>query len=196
MGNHTLRLPVRVLVGLTALVATTTLVTAPASAAPHHFHSHIDAYSPDANCGPVASGNTNEWSYHRGNCQGWAGIGGNAVPFDQTVRIEWSTDANSTQLLGVSLTMPPGYSRWFKASRVAGTSRTSWIGGAVRMPNGPFTVLTGHVNGQPVHPDNPNGTVEQVGGPLFLWVGYWGRVGKDGVAYQGYVFGLRGYLDY
>jgi hypothetical protein len=183
-------------VGLLALLASTTVLSAPASAAPHFFHSHIDAYSATLNCGPVGSGNEDEWSYHRGNCEGWAGVGGAAVPFDQKVRIEWSSDASSTPLLGVSLTMPSGYSRWFKATRVSGTSRTSWIGGAVKMPNGPFTVLTGDVNGVPVRADNPNGAVEQAGGPLFLWVGYWGRVGVDGRAYHGYVFGLRGYLDY
>jgi hypothetical protein len=92
--------------------------------------------------------------------------------------------------------MPSGYSRWFKVTRLSGTSRSSWLGGAVKMPNGPFTVLTGDVNGLPVRPDNPHAAVEQAGGPLFLWVGYWGRVGKDGYAYHGYVFGLRGYLDY
>jgi hypothetical protein len=196
MGTHRLKLPVRVLVSLTVLFTATTLLSAPASAAPHFFHSHIDAYSPDSNCGRVGSSNENEWSYHRGHCQGYAGVGGNAAPFDRTVRIEWSSDASSTPLLGVSLTMPSGYSRWFKATQVTGTSSSTWIGGAVKMPNGPFTVLTGSVNGQPVRADNPHGAVEQVGGPLFLWVGYHGRVGKDGYAYHGYVFGLRGYLDY
>lgn len=185
----------RILVGLTVAFASVTLFASPVSAAPHYLHSHIDAYSATLNCGRIGSSNENEWSYHRGDCHGWAGYGGNALPFDQKVHIEWSSDASSTHLLGVSLPMPAGYSRWFKASRATGSS-VDWIGGAVKMPNGPFSVLTGRINGVAVRADNPHGGVEQVGGPLFLWVGYWGRVSVGDYAHHGYVFGLRGYIDY
>ena len=61
-------------------------------------------------------------------------------------------------------------------------------------PNGPFTVMEGKYNGHPVKPSG-TGAVESQGGPMFLYVGYWGRVGMVNGHTNGYVFGLRGHLD-
>jgi hypothetical protein len=70
--------------------------------------------------------------------------------------------------------------------------------GAVKMPNGPFAVMAGKFEGKTVKPSNPTGAVEQPGGPLFLWVGFHSYLSQGGgvPAKTGYVFGLRGYLQF
>jgi hypothetical protein len=58
--------------------------------------------------------------------------------------------------------------------------------GAVRMPNGPFTVLYGNLGKSVLAADHPSGVAESDGGPLYLYVEHDGGLR--------FVFGLRGQL--
>jgi hypothetical protein len=91
--------------------------------------------------------------------------------------------------------MPHGYVRWMKICGRYGHGCNDWLLGAVQMPNGPFHVVAGMLNGHEVRPDDGNqGRVAHDGGPLHLNVMYRGGVSNGGgvPASHGYVFVLSG----
>jgi hypothetical protein len=79
-------------------------------------------------------------------------------------------------------------------SRISGP--TTFLIGAVKMPNGPFTIVGGYYDGHDIQPSNSNeGAVAQRNSPLYLYVGDHGIV-RAAHSEHGYVFGFRGYLKY
>jgi hypothetical protein len=170
------------------------VVPAVAGAAQTYFHIHSDAYSSSHNCSNW------EWSSSYGVCLAGTGTTPAPGPFGRgDIIIRWCTAAtNCTDVGNKQLTLPSGYSRWMLVCKREGQyeCNQNWLVGAVRTPNGPFTVMEGKYGNRTVKPSSPTGAVEGHGGPLFLFVGYWGRVHLGSGNYaHGYVFGLRGHLD-
>jgi hypothetical protein len=170
-----------------------TVVAGTAGANQTYFHLHVDSYTESYNCA--------DWEWTTGSygqCTAKPGLRGfpNPLLTDVTL-VRWCTAAtNCTKVGNTDLALPSGYSRWMVFCPVAGPhcDTYNWLLGAVRTPNGPFTVMEGEYNGHPVKPSG-TGAVESQGGPLFLYIGYWGRVGLRTGQANGYVFGLRGHLD-
>ena len=133
-----------------------------------------------------------------GECTAKPGLLGFPNPgLTDVTLVRWCTAAtNCTKIGNKDLALPSGYSRWMVFCPIAGSGcdTYNWLVGAVRTPNGPFTVMEGKYNGHPVKPSG-TGAVESQGGPMFLYVGCWGRVGMVNGHTNGYVFGLRGHLD-
>jgi hypothetical protein len=163
------------------------------------FHAHIDAYglpgfgciakfdAPNAGCvGEGYNGNAGT-SMFVGKVQvGWCDLGPPCSAGKFALGRSWF--APETALPRPP--MPSGYSRMMDVQSANG--RSNWLYGAVRLPNGPFVVLAGMVDGHSVVAQDPNKAVESDGGPLFLYVGWHGQVDKN---YE-YVLGFRGYLRY
>jgi len=182
-----------------AAVAVTTvgvgLLPAVASAAERKFHAHMNGYSHADNCTDWT------WNSSSGMCyvigERMDGASGKSFPFTGSknrIRVSWN--ASNVALCNVRHDvgpLPAGYDRWMKVS----TSEGNWLCGAVSSTahnNDAFIVVDGEVHRQSVTPTSTDRTrLEQPGGPLFLFVSYHGRTsgGK-----HGYVFGLRGYLNY
>jgi hypothetical protein len=182
---------------LVALIVAMSAFASTATASSRYFHTHIDAYSQTNNCG------YSEWSSSLAYCQGYAQPTQNTGTMAYFIGISWCDGSSlASACLGQShanLTLPFGYSRWMKFCRLVGNSEChEYLLGAVKMPNGPFAVMAGKVDGKSVKPSNPNGAVEQLGGPLFLWVGFHSYLSQGGgvPAKTGYVFGLRGHLEF
>jgi hypothetical protein len=178
--------------GLPVVLAALSMAALPAaaSAGEHPFHAHMDAHTKSSNCGP------SEWSDAIGYCTGTAqnGNAASAGPFQGYVTVKWADAYNQLPFTG-GRDLPSGYDRWMELRKDDG----SYLLGAVKMPNGPFHVVTGAIHGHPVHRDSGNlSTVEHTGGPLFLWVGFHSTFtpNPQAPAHFGYVFGLRGWLRY
>jgi hypothetical protein len=174
-------------IGLTVLTVAIGILPGVASAADYKFHAHINAYAK-----PACSGFL--WSNEAGLCEGRGeyidGFSGKSFPFQGTnipITIRWTADA---ALCG-NKPMPAGYNRWMKVN----TNDGYWLCGAVnsnKVPNGEFVVVDGKMQFGAVKPSSSNANaVEKSGGPLFLYVGYYGQ---NSYGY-GYVFGLRGYVS-
>jgi hypothetical protein len=189
------RLP-KLALALVALIVAMTAIASTATASSRYFHTHIDAYSQTRNCG------YSEWSSPLAYCNGYAAPTTNAGAIAYSIGVSWCDGSLASACLGqthTSLTLPPGYSRWMKVCRLVGNSECQdYLLGAVKMPNGPFSVMAGSFEGKSVKPSNPNGAVESPGGPLFLWVGFHSYLSQGGgvPAKTGYVFGLRGHLEF
>jgi hypothetical protein len=174
----------------------TTAISGTAGAAQFAFHLHVDAYSVTNNC--------EDWDWTTsgyGRCTAQPGLRGfpaNGLGGNMIVR--WCTaPTNCTDVGTRTLPLPAGDSRWMVVClRIGQTSCDpgNWLVGAVRGVNGPFTVMEGRYDNHLVNRSG-TGAVESQGGPLFLYVGYAGRValGSGHFAKGGYVFGLRGQLD-
>ena len=176
----------------------------------HKFHAHVDAYSYPRGCRQF------EWNSPSAVCLGTSNNGNNGTAngLHGTVRVDWCpvgscnpVDYGAHHRAG-GYTAPHGYTRWMiLCSRPAPTSWDpcrNWILGAVKMPNGPFAVVGGGIDGHAVTPTSSDESkVEHQGGPLFLYVGFHGeqRVSEGsapGAPFMnnGYVFGFRGWLNY
>jgi hypothetical protein len=66
------------------------------------------------------------------------------------------------------------------------------------MPNGPFAIVAGKIDGHHVTPTSFDHTrIGKPGGPLGLFVSYKGRITpSDGVTRNGYTFGLVGEVHF
>ena len=175
---------------LAVLIVAIGVLPGVASAGEYKFHAHINAYAK-----PACSGF--QWSSEAGQCEGRGEViddsSGKSFPFHGAnipITISWAP-ASMNYLCGYKA-MPAGYNRWMKVN----TNDGYWLCGAVSTnygQNGVFVVLEGKILHGSVKPSSSDASaVEKPGGPLFLWVGYYGR---DSWGY-GYVFGLRGYLTY
>jgi hypothetical protein len=196
--------PLRCIVVAMAIVtfgfAGAAVTSSTAWATPTSFHLHANAYSTYDNCA--------DWDWTTsgtGKCVAQTQLPGFRPFFSSKVVIRWCTaSTNCTDVGNKALTLPAGDSRWMLICSVGpGTvvggnvpcDRGNWLVGAVRGVNGPFTVMEGQHDERPVGRSG-TGAVESPGGPLFLYIGWWGRVGlPNGGHANGYVFGLRGHLD-
>ncbi len=172
------------------------LAPAAASAAPFRFHVHMDAYGTQ---GPGYNCSISEWSSTMASCGGFGhnGNAGSAGAFDNFDTVRWCNgSASCGSFVGTKAALPAGYSRWMELCATS-DCRSNLIG-AVRMPDGPFLVVEGTVDGRAVVRQSESKGVESDGGPLFLYVGYHGSISNGGgvPASQGYVFGFRGYLQF
>lgn len=171
-----------------------------ASGAEVKFHTHIDSYSQANNC-RYAEWTTGEYSTF-GRCLGSGNHGnaGSGAPFVGWVSVQWCNAGTSFGCdFSHGYTLPSGYTRWIQLCKLVGNQECyEYLVGAVKMPNGPVDVLGGEVYGKRVQPQNPALPVESRGGPLFLHVGFHGYISQGGgvMAFTGYVFGFRGYLNY
>jgi hypothetical protein len=187
--NRAKRVAANVVVGLAVLIGGIGALPGVASAGEYKFHAHMNFYAK-----PACSGFT--WSNAAGLCEGRGEYvndsSGQSFPFQGAnipITVSWAP-ANQPEKCGHK-PMPAGYDRWMKVS----TSDGYWLCGAVKSwesPNGVFAVVGGVINGGAVIPTSSTGASETRGGPLFLWVGYHGQDPWG----HGYVFGLRGYLNY
>jgi hypothetical protein len=183
-----------------------------ATTAQHKFHAHVDAYTVLHSCVGV-------WNDARGACSGVSNNGnnGSANGFHGDIRIRWCANGDSycsdqfaMLPAGHNVHMPHDYDRWmFICRRADGNDCHNYLVGAVKMPNGPFAVVAGRIDGHTVMPTSTDQSkVEHQGGPLFLYVGYHGKVHLYTGAvlnpwthinqsyFYGYVFGFRGWLTY
>ena len=137
------------------------------------------------------------------------GNNGTANGFHGEVRVDWcpvSTCDPTTIGAHHHVNAPHGYTRWMiLCKRPVVTAHgpcDNYLLGAVNMPNGPFAVVDGRIDGHAVTPTSSDESkVEHQGGPLFLYVGFHGQHHvSQGVphplVYNGYVFGFRGWLNY
>lgn len=165
------------------------------AAAPFKFHVHMDSYGKGNgyNCG------NSEWSSTLASCGGFGhnGNAGSAGPFNGYDYVGWCNGSpDCAGIIGAKTALPEGYSRWMELC--SGADCRDKLIGAVRMPNGPFLVVGGRVDGKDVARQDENKGVETDGGPLFLYVGFNGYINNGGgvPASHGYVFGLRGYIQF
>ncbi len=147
------------------------------------FLLHVDAYFNHKNC-------ENEWSALTVTCKGVGSTNPDALTFRSStdVKIWWCYRCKTLDALLVH----PRYMEF-----CANDSCSNYIAGAVVMPNGPFLVLSGNLDGKKVLPDDGNqARIGQPGGPLGLYVGFHSRfkVGYSNDYSYGYVFKLNGYL--
>lgn len=176
-------------VGTTAVAAG--LLPGVASAEEVKFHAHMNAYSDADNC--------TDWTWNSSSARCRAigevmnGPSGRSFPFEGAnwpIAISWHSPP--VKFHGCTGTLPAGYNRWMELSVTGG-----WLCGAVSSTahnNDAFVVMSGEIKNRTVRPSSTDRShLEKPGGPLFLFVGYHGRThnGK-----HGYVFGLRGYLNY
>lgn len=177
--------------GLAVSAAGAGLLSGVASAEEVKFHAHMNAYSQTENC--------TAWTWNSSSAECHA-IGeyvndasGKSFPFEGAsfpITVMWHSPAarfpNCTGIL------PAGYDRWMRFSVKGG-----WLCGAVSSTaqnNDAFIVMSGEIKAQKVVPSSTDrAQLEKPGGPLFLFVGYHGRTSNGK---HGYVFGLRGYLNY
>jgi hypothetical protein len=157
------------------------------------FHAHMDAY------GQTTLGCGGEWKSSFAQCIGNV-VNGNSgtSQFNGHATVSWCDGTSNCTFVSDSLfgqsgiarpALPSGYSRGMV---LMNSNSGNWIYGAVKMPNGPFVVLAGVINGNRVVAQDLKKGVESDGGPLFLYVGHHGVAGDK----QEYVFGFRGYLKY
>lgn len=187
----------RLITALVALIATLALGTASAQAGQVRLHSHDNAYSGVGHCFEAT------WSVEKGRCTATEehsveqhGIGRGAV-----MHVDWCDPARveghcfyffNHHPIGENK-LPAGYSRWM----IFDNGAHRWMLAAVRMPNGPFSIVDGNWNGHSLKDSDPTLGVESHHGPLFLYVGYHGvKERQQGSTYYGYVFGFRGYLNW
>jgi hypothetical protein len=188
---------------LAALTPAAWSATRGATAADHKFHAHVDAYHQHPyNCG------ISTWSDRSapfGGCYGRSGNGNNgtALGFSGTLYIVWcrhDVHLCKNHVDHPHAVLPHGYDRWMRICRGLGNEDChNYLLAAVKMPNGPFAVMFGRVDGHQVRATSTNeNQVEHNGGPLFLYVGYHGSISNGGgvPASHGYVFGFRGWLHY
>jgi hypothetical protein len=169
----------------------------------HKFHAHVDAYADPYSCF------LSEWNSPHAMCIGWSNNGNNGTAngFHGQVRVDWCPVAGCNdqyiKARAQHFHAPHGYTRWMWLCRSPSAYGhcDNWLLGAVKMPNGPFAVVEGHIDGHAVTPtSNDESKVEHQGGPLFLYVGFHGqssvRHGAGHITANGYVFGFRGWLNY
>jgi len=182
------------------LVASATAAQLRRHATEHQFLIHVNANHPKPrNCGVAV-----EWSTPQTYCEdGSTAPHGHSYEFyPRSVSVSWCTAGTSSCSLGEGYQLPShNYTRWMKFCVDLGhhgcPSHTNWLLGAVVMPNGPFAVVAGNLEGYAVHPTSHNQTrVSNRGGPLHLVVTYTGLVGNGGgvASSNGYTFGLIGWL--
>jgi len=179
------------------LVASATAAQLRTTATEHPFRIDVNAKLYAPNCGP------DEWSTPRAYCESSTAPSGHLYEFPPgNVAVSWCTAGTSSCSLGEGYQLPShNYTRWMKFCVDLGhhgcPSHTNWLLGAVVMPNGPFAVVAGNLEGYAVHPTSHNQTrVSNRGGPLHLVVTYTGLVGNGGgvASSNGYTFGLIGWL--
>jgi hypothetical protein len=196
----------RLTVGLALLIALAPAAwgaVRSAAATDHKFHAHVDAYHQHPyNCG-ISTWTDTHSAF--GSCYGTShnGNNGTANGFHNTVYIVWCRHDVSLCKDHVGhphLVLPHGYSRWMRLCRGLGNDGChNFLLAAVKMPNGPFAILAGRVDGNSVRPTSTDESrVEHNGGPLFLYVGYHGSISNGGgvPASHGYVFGFRGWIHW
>lgn len=193
-----MRLLRKALPALALVVMVLAVQVATASAEPPlKFHLHLNSYAKGNgyNCG------ISEWSSTVATCggSGQNGNAGTAGSFRTFDYVSWCNgDPFCASLIGGKEALPHGYTRWMKICGLSGNDCGSWLIGAVKMPNGPFLVLQGKVDGKAVARQSDGKREETDGGPLFLYVGFHGSINNGGgvPASNGYVFGFRGYLNF
>jgi len=163
-----------------------------ASAEEVKFHAHMNGYSQANNC--------TAWTWNSPSAMCTAigeyvnGASGKSFPFEGAsypITIQWNTPPGGG-VANCEGTLPAGYNRWMKFSVKGG-----WLCGAVSSTaqnNDAFIVRGGEIKDRKVVPSSTDRSqLEKPGGPLFLFVSYHGRTSNGK---HGYVFGLRGYLNY
>jgi hypothetical protein len=187
----------------TLIAALSLTVAGTASAAQSHsaktaadfrqFLVHVNANHPKPwNC------KDSTWHSRSALCSGWSAPSGDSYAFSKEfVYVSWCVRGDVGQFCGPDrLEMPHGYVRWM---RISTPGESNYLIGAVQMPNGPFHVVGGRINGHAVQPDSGDqGKVGHKGGPLALIVHYTGSISShDGVpATNGYTFGLVGWVKF
>ena len=147
------------------------------------FELHVDAYFNYKSC-------TDVWSAPDVTCDGLGSTNPDALAFRSSthVKIWWCRLCRSADVL-------PDHPPFMEFC--ANASCSNYVAGKVAMPNGPFFVLSGKLDGKNVLPDDGHqARIGQPGGPLALHVGYHSKF-KQGYAdfySYGYVFKLNGWL--
>jgi hypothetical protein len=188
---------IKIVAGMVAVAGLTLAVAGGALAQPaahdRKFHAHVDAYGGGKACSAA-------WAHVFSTCTAHAGNGNNGVAdgFHGAVRITWCEGAfyaHTCTYVHPGASLPHGYGRWMLLCRAGGGGLChNFLLGAVKMPNGPFAIVAGRIEGHPVRPTNTDtGRVEHNGGPLFLYVGF---NGHEPHSRYGYVFGFRGWIHW
>ena len=185
------------LLAAAVLIAATSAVASTADDRP--FLLHVNANTSDSNCG------YSEWSGPSVQCMGNAAPSGNSYTFSQQgIIVQWCDAKQNGCDVGKGYTMPAGYVRWmyiglWSPGTLPPQQVRNWLLGAVQMPNGPFHVMAGKIDNNPVQPDNGDqGKIGKTGGPLALIVRYTGQVsGRSGEGpTNGYTIGLVGRIKF
>ena len=141
------------------------------------------------------------WYSPWAECSGkTAGSGYSHSMSETLVRVRWCLPHDQLCDFAARHTMPHGYVRWMLIYNWEGSNtKTNYLIGAVQMPNGPFHVVEGRINGQTIHPDSGNqNRIGTEGGPLALLVAERPRVTEpgNGPTSNAYTFGLVGWLKF
>jgi hypothetical protein len=147
------------------------------------FELHVDAYFGHKSC-------TDVWSAPDVTCHGVGSTNPGALDFRAStdVKIFWCLRCRAADVV-------PDHPRFMELC--ANATCSSYLTGKVVMPNGPFLVLGGKLDGKNVLPDDRNqARFGQPGGPLALYTGFHSKfkVGFADFYSYGYVFKLNGYL--
>jgi hypothetical protein len=162
----------------------------------YKFLVHVDANKEyGANCRYY------EWSHPYGFCRGSSTPSGDSHSMRlKSMTVTWCAPDDTLCSIYGKHEMPKGYVRWMKfcASPHENTCQ-SWLLGAVHMPNGPFHVIDGVIDGHTVHADSGDARYYDTnGGPLHLVVNYTGSIHNGGgkAESRGYTFGLIGKVKF
>ena len=148
------------------------------------FLLHVDANGPRSNCGSAV------WSSPNAYCYGFSSGSGKSFGMAaKSVDVQWCSPEKDC-FIGANYSMKDGYSRWMKVCQLSANACKNWILGAVKMPNGPFSVVAGQLDGKAILPDGGRGNISRLGGPLNLIVHSTGSVANG----NGYTFGFVGML--
>lgn len=169
-----------------------------AAASYHQFLVHVNADKDGTyNCGGA------DWYSPFAFCWGTAAPSGLSYGFlaEKTVTVQWCTAGSRSCSLGENRYVPTqSYVRWMKFCAHTGAFECrDWLLGAVVMPNGPFSVVAGRIDGHTVTPDSANqARFDTHGGPLHLVVNHTRYISNGGgvPSSNGYSFGLIGWLHY
>ena len=150
------------------------------------------ASSPCASWTEPNPGLTCDWrgmSAHSGHSYSFSGAG---------VSVVWCTPTPQRDCdFAKRRVMPDKYVRWMMFCRPSGMDacgKTDWLLGAVQMPNGPFHVVDGMIDGVAVRPDDGNQLrIGQPGGPLNLVVTHNGDINSRTYRYS---YGIIGRIKY
>ena len=185
-GAQTRRLGSMKVILVCALMLAAATGALAAQAIDRPFLLHVNANTKGTNCG------RSEWSTNDATCIGYSAPSGHSYGFSGAdMWVLWGNPPQVTHSVGARQ-MPPKYKRWMKFCKDRDCN--NWLLGAVQMPNGPFHVVDGRLDGRVVQPDDGDqARIGQPGGPLALIV----EDAKSGnSAGYGYTFGLVGRIKF
>jgi hypothetical protein len=162
----------------------------------HPFLVHVNSDRPrPTNCGAA------DWWSTAAYCYGSSAPSGHSYGFNlTTVDVSWCVPSGWCPM-AAGHTLPHGWTRWMKVCAPVGNGECidNWLLGAVVMPNGPFAIVAGKINGHHVTPTSfDQSRIGKQGGPLALIVTYTGSVSNGGgvAASNGYTFGFVGHVHF